>query len=378
MSGAPRVRSMNVADSEVRPVLGPAGNKTRSTVTRKPATKPLRKVEKTPEVTVEEKRIPSPPFAASPPKLHSVNVPSVLRRQELLLHSNLSLNASCSSDASSDSFVSRASSGRITRTRSTASRRKQSASRPEFFSHDIVSVPSPDILQGKKRCAWVTPNTEPCYIAFHDEEWGLPVHDDKKLFELLVLSGALAELTWPAILSKRHIFREVFLDFEPLAVSKLSEKKITAPGSTASTLLSELKLRAIIDNARQVCKIIDEYGSFDKYIWGFVNHKPIVSNFRYPRQVPVKTPKADVISKDLVRRGFRSVGQTVIYSFMQIAGITNDHLVTCFRFQECIAASAVTEPDGGGGKFEAEEKKAEDMIGSEITRSMDELSLSSE
>ncbi|KAJ4959217.1 hypothetical protein NE237_026328 [Protea cynaroides] len=368
MSGA-RVMSMNIADSEVRPVLGPAGNKTRSTVTRKPATKPLRKVEKIPEVAVEEKRVPSPPVVASPTKLHSVNVPWVFRRQEQLLHSNLSLNASCSSDASSDSFVSRASTGRITRKSSTGSRRKQSVSKTERVVPDIDSVAPPDILQRKKRCAWVTPNTEPCYIAFHDEEWGLPVHDDRKLFELLVLSGSLAELTWPAILSKRHLFREVFLDFDPVAVSKLSEKKITAPGSAASSLLSELKLRAIIDNARQVCKIINEFGSFDKYIWGFVNHKPIVSNYRYARQVPVKTPKADVMSKDLVRRGFRSVGPTVIYSFMQVAGITNDHLLTCFRLLECIEAAAGTEMDGS-------EAKAEDMTGSEITRAVDELSIS--
>ncbi|XP_043695933.1 probable GMP synthase [glutamine-hydrolyzing] [Telopea speciosissima] len=374
MSGAPIVRSMNVADSEVRPVLGPAGNKTRSTITRKPASKPLRKVEKTPELAVEEKRVPSAPVAASRPKLHSMNVPSILRRQEQLLHSNLSLNASCSSDASSDSFVSRASTGRITRARSTASRRKQAASKPEKVVPDSVSVPPLDTLEGKKRCAWVTPNTEPCYIAFHDEEWGVPVHDDKKLFELLVLSGALAELTWPAILSKRHIFREVFLDFDPVAVSKLSDKKITASGSTASCLLSELKLRAIIDNSRQVCKIIDEFGSFGKYILGFVNHKPIVSKFRYPRQVPVKTPKADVISKDLVRRGFRSVGPTVIYSFMQVAGITNDHLITCFRFQECITTAAGIEVVDDS-KAKTEENKAEDMAGSEITRAMDELSI---
>ncbi|XP_042507975.1 probable GMP synthase [glutamine-hydrolyzing] [Macadamia integrifolia] len=373
MSGAPKVRSMNVADSEVRSVLGPAGNKTRSTVTRKPASKPLRKVEKTPELAVEEKRVPSPPVAASHPKLHSVHVPSVLRRQEQLLHSNLSPNASCSSDASSDSFASRASTGRITRTSSTASRRKLVASKPDKVVPDSVSVPPPDTLQGKKRCAWVTPNTEPCYIAFHDEEWGVPVHDDKTLFELLVLSGALAELTWPAILSKRHIFREVFLDFDPVAVSKLSDKKITAPGSTASCLLSELKLRAIIDNSRQICKIIDEFGSFDKYIWGFVNHKTIVNKFRYPRQVPVKTPKADVISKDLVRRGFRSVGPTVVYSFMQIAGIMNDHLITCFRFQECITIAAGIEVDGN--KAKTEEKEAEDTMGSEITRAMDKLSI---
>lgn len=171
----------------------------------------------------------------------------------------------------------------------------------------------------------------------HPEHW--------KLFEFLSLSGALAELTWPAILTKRHIFREVFLDFDPIAVSKLNEKKVATPGSLASSLLSELKLRSIIENARQICKIRDEFGSFDKYIWNFVNHKPVVSQFRYPRQVPVKTPKAEVISKDLVKRGFRSVGPTVIYSFMQAAGLTNDHIVSCFRFQECMAGAEVEEKD---------------------------------
>ncbi|MBA0836335.1 hypothetical protein Goarm_008562, partial [Gossypium armourianum] len=153
-----------------------------------------------------------------------------------------------------------------------------------------------------------------CYVAFHDEEWGVPVNDDKKLFELLSLSGALAELTWPTILSKRHLFRDTFLEFDPRAVSKLSEKKIGAPGGPASSLLSELKSRGIIENARQICKAwtySHEYGSFDKYIWSFVNHKPIVGQFRYPRQVPVKSPKSEVISKDLIRRGFRSVGPTV-------------------------------------------------------------------
>ncbi|KAF8407258.1 hypothetical protein HHK36_006385 [Tetracentron sinense] len=159
---------------------------------------------------------------------------------------------------------------RITRTSSTASRMKQCAKRHEKVVSESVLASPPDTSQAKKRCAWVTPNTDPCYVAFHDEEWGVPVHDEK----------------------------EVFADFDPIVVSKLKEKKITAPGSPASSLLSELKLRAIIENARQISKIIDEFGSFDKYIWSFVNHKPIVSRFRYPRQVPVKTPKADVISKD--------------------------------------------------------------------------------
>ncbi|MBA0844185.1 hypothetical protein Goarm_001301 [Gossypium armourianum] len=382
MSGAPRLRSMNAPDSEARPVLGPAGNKAGSLSARKPASKPLRKAEKSPvevTATVEKKSLPSSIVSSLSPKKHSVSVPSVLRRHEKLLHSNLSLNASCSSDASTDSFHSRASTGRLIRSNSVGSRRKPYASKPRSFVSDSGSDSPSDGSHQKKRCAWVTPNTDPSYATFHDEEWGVPVHDDKKLFELLVLSGALSELTWPAILSKRQMFREVFMDFDPAAVSKLNEKKLIAPGSVSSSLLSELKLRAIIENARQISKVIDEFGSFDEYIWSFVNHKPIISKFRYPRQVPVKTPKADVISKDLVRRGFRSVGPTVIYSFMQVAGITNDHLTGCFRFQECITAAEGKEVEI---KERAEEKKPDNsvsvVIESELSIAIDELSFSCE
>ncbi|XP_015581005.1 uncharacterized protein LOC8264815 isoform X2 [Ricinus communis] len=262
MSGAPRVRSMNVADSETRPVLGPTGNnKAGSLSAKKPASKQLRKVETSPEAVKlgqEKKLVTVPTASALSPKSHSVSVPSVLRRHEQLLHSNLSLNASCSSDASTDSFHSRASTGRLTRSNSLGTRRKQYALKPRSVVSDggLESPPPSDGSQAKKSCAWVTPNADPCYTAFHDEEWGIPVHDDKKLFELLVLSGALAELTWPAILSKRHIFREVFANFDPVVVSKFNEKKIIAPGSTASSLLSEIKLRAIIENARQISKVL--------------------------------------------------------------------------------------------------------------------------
>lgn len=374
------MRSMNVADSEARSVLGPAGNKAGSLSARKPGSKPLRKVEKSAEDTTlaeDKKARKSSTVTTSSPQLHSLNVPSVLRRHEQLLHSNLSLNASCSSDASTDSFRSRASTGRLIRSNSMGSRRKPYPSKPRSIASDgSLESPPPDGVQTKKRCAWVTPNTDPCYAAYHDEEWGVPVHDDKKLFELLVFSGALAELTWPTILSKKHIFREVFADFDPVAVSKLNEKKMIAPGSTASSLLSELKLRSIIENARQISKVIDEFGSFEKYIWSFVNHKPIVSRFRYPRQVPVKTPKADVISKDLVRRGFRCVGPTVIYSFMQVAGITNDHLISCFRFQECIAAAEGN--DENGIKDKTEETNPDNVMESELSIAIDELNFSSE
>ncbi|KAK4344416.1 hypothetical protein RND71_037510 [Anisodus tanguticus] len=372
MSGASRVRSMNVADSEARPVLGPAGNKAqRSPRSRKSISKPMRKTVKSKEEVEMEDKKGHQPF----PSLRSFDVPSILRRQESL-YSNLSLSASCSSDASTDSFHSSASTGRIYRMNSTSSRRKQLASKSKRIVSDDISDSSIDGFQSKKRCAWVTPNTDTSYTNFHDEEWGVPVHDDKKLFELLVLCGALAELTWPSILCKRHIFREVFADFDPIVVAKLNEKKTLAPASTACSLLSELKLRGIIENARQMLKVIDEFGSFDKYIWSFVNHKPIVSGFRYPRQVPVKTAKADLISKDLIRRGFRGVGPTVVYSFMQVAGITNDHLISCFRFHDSGESAEGKEKDSN--KDETEATQGNEAIETEICRSIDDLSFSSE
>ncbi|KAH7547480.1 uncharacterized protein LOC107407231 [Ziziphus jujuba] len=355
MSGPPRLRSQNIADTESRPVLGPAGNKATPTDNRKPASKPLKKAEKPSQETEKKAGV----HHHSPPQRFTV--PMILRRQKqqqqehhqyqtMLLNS--SMNASCSSDASSSTTDS-SHSWRASRRSVPPLRKKHFGSKAEkvervgsgtgsvlvkkSVGNEVVAEDSTEVVDTKRRCAWITPNTDQCYVAFHDEEWGVPVHDDKELFELLSLSGALAELPWPAILSKRHIFREIYLDFDPSAVSKLNEKKIAAPGSVAIPLLSELKLRSIIENARQVCKVVEEFGSFDKYIWNFVNHKPIIGQFRYPRQVPVKTPKAEVISKDLVKRGFRSVGPTVIYTFMQVAGLTNDHLISCFRFQECLA-----------------------------------------
>ncbi|XP_061344638.1 uncharacterized protein LOC133290558 [Gastrolobium bilobum] len=381
MSGGPKLRSMNVADSEARPVLGPAGNKTGSLSSRKPASKPLRKVDIFLDevASVKEKKSQQvlSSIVTSSSQSHSVSVSSLLCRHEQLLHSNLSLNASCSSDASTDSFHSRASTGRLTRSYSLGSRKKLHVSKPRSVVSDGALESPPDGSQSKKRCTWVTPNTEPCYATFHDEEWGVPVHDDKKLFELLVLSSVLAELTWPAILSKRYIFREVFSDFDPIAVSKLNEKKMMAPGTIASSLLSEHKLRAIIENARQISKVIDEFGSFDKYIWSFVNHKPIVNRFRYPRQVPVKTPKADVISKDLVRRGLRGVGPTVVYSFMQVAGLTNDHIISCYRFQECIAAAEGRE-ENGIIDSNAEHEDSDNAMESDLSIAIDDLSFPSE
>ncbi|KAM3269016.1 putative GMP synthase [Capsicum chacoense] len=396
MSGGPRVKLMNNADSEVRSVLGPAGNKSRSVELRKPVEKPVKNNKPETEESkgkkfegadvLHESRSP----VAVSKKCGAVT--SILKQQQdhrtLLMRPNLSLNASCSSDASTDSSQSRASTGKLSRGSVTprGGRRKQCS--PKVVKSEKVgkvvgeveslspgSNPG-DGLVIKKKCAWVTPNTDPSYAAFHDEEWGVPVHDDKKLFELLSLCTALAELSWPAILSKRHLFREVFQNFDPVAVSKLNEKKIAPPGSPASTLLSEVKLRAVIENARQTCKIIDELGSFDKYIWGFVNNRPIVSQFRYARQVPLKTSKAEGISKDLVKRGFRGVGPTVVYSFMQVAGITNDHLISCFRFHDCVAASDGTDKyDGLATKSEVKNQvKDETEMG--LISAIDDFNLS--
>ncbi|KAL8265397.1 hypothetical protein R6Q59_023527 [Mikania micrantha] len=367
MSGAPRVKSMHVTESKGESILGIAGNKATGPVsTQKSVSKTSKMINMPPEkrsVGGKDEGVAtlSPPFS-------STGVPSILRRQ-------VSLNASCSSDASTDSFQSRASTGRIYRTSSYARGRRQLASKTKNVVIDSAPEFLSDDLQSKKRCAWVTSSSDQSYTNFHDEEWGVPVHDDKKLFELLVLSGALSELTWPAILNKRHLFREVFADFDPTVVEKLSEKKLVGPGSAASSLLSELKLRAIVENARQMLKVIDEFGSFNKYIWSFVNYKPIISRFRYPRQIPVKTPKADAISKDLIRRGFRCVGPTVIYSFMQVAGITNDHLCTCFRFQECMSIVEAEDVDQVKVK---EEQKTNEGIESCICNGINDLNFAAE
>ncbi|XP_074312732.1 uncharacterized protein LOC141648149 [Silene latifolia] len=380
MSGNPRVRSINQAQSEQRKVIIEPKN-------------PINKLNKRAESVKEKKQAQLPP-TLSPP-LRNLSAPSSLRHGSQLLRGNLSLNASCSSDASTDSSHSGASTGRISRSSAPSVRRKNEVTKFDRVFSDNggygkmakVGVNNgdhgdDDELVGdvgglvlKKRCGWVTSSTDPSYASFHDEEWGVPEHDDNKLFELLSLSVALAELTWPAILNKRSTFKEVFLGFDPISISKSNEKKICGPGTLGSSLLSEMKLRNIFENARQVCKIKSEFGSFDKYIWGFMNQIPIVNKFRYSRQVPAKTSKADLISKDLVRRGFRGVGPTVVYSFMQAAGLTNDHLTTCFRFRECVEASEGPKEDG---QATIDVDETVDMVKVELTRALDEVSISSD
>ncbi|KAF4348237.1 hypothetical protein F8388_015056 [Cannabis sativa] len=295
---------------EPRAILGPGGNRVRVSEDPKRKGEALRKPQKTTTTTVTRKPVTEVP--------------------QTVVRNNASVDSSCSSDSSS--------SGSLVKTVSSKKTLRRKGMRPAKIVPDSVEVAgttSPKILGPPKRCDWITPNSDPIYTLFHDEEWGVPVHEDNKLFELLVFSQALAELTWPAILKKRDLFRKLFEDFDPSSVAQFSEKKLLSLKVNGYLVLSEPKLRAVVENAKQVLKVQKELGSFSSYCWGFVNHKPIRNGFRYARQVPVKSPKADLISKDMMQRGFRCVGPTVIYSFMQVAGIVNDHLLNCFRHEEC-------------------------------------------
>ncbi|CAH8252477.1 unnamed protein product [Arabidopsis lyrata] len=338
MSVPPRFRSVNSDEREFRSVLGPTGNK----LQRKPPGMKLEKpmIEKKTIIESKDEETKKPTTPASPRttlKQCSSLCSSILRKNSASMTASYSSDASSSCESSPLSVASSSSCKKVMRrSGSVSSTRKLSIGKEED------KVAGDCFADGRRRCAWITPKADPCYVAFHDEEWGVPVDDDKKLFELLCLSGALAELSWTDILSRRQLLREVFMDFDPVAVSEMNDKKLTAPGTAAISLLSEVKIRSILDNSRHVRKIIAECGSFKKYMWNFVNNKPTQSQFRYQRQVPVKTSKAEFISKDLVRRGFRSVSPTVIYSFMQAAGLTNDHLIGCFRFQDCCVDAETT------------------------------------
>ncbi|KAJ6878927.1 GMP synthase [Populus alba x Populus x berolinensis] len=302
MSGATRLRSAEKQTQEPpRAILGPAGNRVRVSEEAKRKIEVLKKSQQKPKKPVE-------------------------KMSQAAVKNNLSVDSTCSSD----SYSSSSSSGRNVKRNGT----KQVKDVPNGGEIKDVSSKKDGPV---KRCDWITPNSDPLYMSFHDEEWGVPVHDDRKLFELLVFSQALAELSWLAILHMRDIFRKLFDQFDPPSIAQFTEKKLLSLKVNGNLLLSEPKLRAIVENAKQMLKIQQEFGSFSNYCWRFVNQKPLRNGFRYGRQVPAKTPKAELISKDLMQRGFRCVGPTVVYSFMQVAGIANDHLISCFRYQECNA-----------------------------------------
>ncbi|KAE8680332.1 hypothetical protein F3Y22_tig00111392pilonHSYRG00663 [Hibiscus syriacus] len=193
----------------------------------------------------------------------------------------------------------------------------------------IAAVRREQVCRGKEEVRFHHPNSDPIYVAYHDEEWGVPTHDDNLLFELLVLSGAQVGSDWTSILKQRQDFRDAFSGFDAETVAVFTEKQMTTISTRYGIDIS--RVRGVVDNSKRILEVKREVGSFDKYIWGFVNHKPLSTQYKFDHKIPVKTSKSESISKDMVRRGFRYVGPTVVHSFMQAAGLTNDHLITCHR-----------------------------------------------
>lgn len=183
------------------------------------------------------------------------------------------------------------------------------------------------------RCQWA--GHDPLYIAYHDQEWGFPVHDERELFELLVLEGAQAGLSWITILRKRENYRKAFDGFDPQIVAAYDEKKQEELRNNPGIIRNRLKIRSAVQNAQAFLKVQEEYGSFDAYIWQFVDHQPIVNRWRKMTEIPASTPLSEQISKDLKKRGFNFVGPTIIYAYMQSIGMVNDHTTDCFRYKEC-------------------------------------------
>lgn len=176
---------------------------------------------------------------------------------------------------------------------------------------------------------------KPLDIAYHDAEWGVPHHDDRALFELLILEGAQAGLSWSTILAKRENYRRAFDHFDAARISRYNAKKVAALLADAGIVRNRLKIAATIANAKAFLAVQREFGSFDRYIWSFVNHTPIVNRRRKLSDIPARTEISDAMSKDLLKRGFKFVGSTICYAFMQATGMVNDHLVTCPRHAAC-------------------------------------------
>lgn len=181
------------------------------------------------------------------------------------------------------------------------------------------------------RCHWATTELN---IPYHDEEWGVPLHDDRRLFELLILEGAQAGLSWDTILKKRARYREVFDGFDFEKAAKYDKKKVRELLKDPGIIRNKMKIAATIGNAQALLRVREEFGTFDVYIWRFVGGKPKVNAWKTHKRLPAKTAESDAMSKDLTKRGFRFVGSTICYAFMQATGMVNDHLVACFRYVE--------------------------------------------
>ena len=184
----------------------------------------------------------------------------------------------------------------------------------------------------KSRCEWGT--VSQLYIDYHDNEWGVPVHDDRMLFEFLVLEGAQAGLSWETVLKKRENYRKAFNNFDPVKVSRYGDKKIEALLGNKGIIRNRLKIASAINNAKRFLEVRKEFGTFDAYIWQFVNGKPITNRFKSVQELPATTKESDAMSKDLKKRGFKFVGPTICYAHMQATGMVNDHVVGCFRYKE--------------------------------------------
>jgi DNA-3-methyladenine glycosylase I len=197
-----------------------------------------------------------------------------------------------------------------------------------------------------KRCDWA--NGGELEQSYHDQEWGVEVHDDRTLFEFLVLEGAQAGLSWSTILRKRETYRKAFDNFDAGKVSRYSEKTVARLLTNPDIIRNRLKINAAVTNARAFLQVQKEFGSFDRYIWQFVNGKPIRNSWRKMTEIPSSTPESDAMSKDLKNRGFKFIGPTICYAFMQAVGMVNDHVADCFRYKELTnkrKASRVDVPD---------------------------------
>ncbi len=189
-------------------------------------------------------------------------------------------------------------------------------------------------MRPPKRCAW-SESGNALYIDYHDEEWGVPVHDDRKHFEFLVLEGAQAGLSWSTILNKREGYRKAFAGFDPVKVARFSDKKIAKLLENPGIVRNRLKVHSAVRNARAFLAIQKEFGSFDAYVWPFVGGKPKVNRRRRMKDIPAKTKQSDALSADLKKRGFNFVGSTILYAHMQAVGMVNDHVIRCFRYEPC-------------------------------------------
>jgi len=183
----------------------------------------------------------------------------------------------------------------------------------------------------KQRCTWASDDLS---VAYHDTEWGVPVHDDRVLFEFLILEGAQAGLSWITILKKRAAYRAAFDAFDPRKVARYDEARIALLLANDGIVRNRLKIRAAVQNAQSFLAVQKEFGTFDQYIWQFTGGRPLQNRWKEHQQMPAKTAQSDAMSKDLAKRGFKFVGSTICYAFMQATGMVNDHVVTCFRYKE--------------------------------------------